>query len=75
VVNFGTGSATRVLDLAHLAADACGAPRSLVRLAEPLDHDTMPVAIADVAKLRTTGWSPQTSLSEGLQRLWNSLKI
>jgi dTDP-6-deoxy-L-talose 4-dehydrogenase (NAD+) len=73
-VNIGTGCGTRVFDLALLAADACGAPRSLVQRAEPLDHDTMPVAIADAAKLRSTGWRSQMSLKDGLERLWTSLR-
>jgi len=74
-VNIGTGSGVRVFDVAHFAADTAGAPRSLVQRSEPPDLDTMPVAVADVSKLRATGWSPQTSLSEGLERLWRSLKM
>lgn len=74
-VNIGCGKGISVLELAREIADTVGAPLSLVHGLNPPGADLMPVAIADNSKLRTTGWSPQLTLPEGLHRLWNTLKI
>jgi dTDP-6-deoxy-L-talose 4-dehydrogenase (NAD+) len=68
-VNIGTGTGTRVFDVATEVAVVMQADPGLVRRLDPPDHDLMPAAIADTARLRALGWSARIALRDGLARL------
>jgi nucleoside-diphosphate-sugar epimerase len=72
-VNIGSGEGVRILDLAREIARIVGADPALVSRANPPSLDPFPVTVADMAKLRSAGWSRRVSLVEGLQRLRASL--
>lgn len=74
-VNLGTGEGTSIRGVAERAADAIGAPRSLVRDAEPAGRDPRPFVVADATRLRSTGWRPEVDLDEGLRRLATALGL
>ncbi len=66
-VNLGSGEAVTVAHLAHEAAVTSGCELDLVRVAaEPID-DPNPLVLADIGRLRESGWEPSVSLCEGLQ--------
>lgn len=73
-VNVGTGEGISVEELAGQIAELLHADTGLLRHAPELSEDPTPVVIADNRRLRSIGWSPRTSLNEGLQRLIDSLK-
>jgi dTDP-6-deoxy-L-talose 4-dehydrogenase (NAD+) len=72
-VNLGSGRGVSIDELARRIATTFGFDPALVRHADAPGVDAMPVAVANIAKLRSTGWSPDTSLDEGLRRLAASL--
>ena len=73
-VNVACGSGVRILDLARQIARTVGADPSLVSGANPPTPDPFPMTIADVSKLRDSGWQPSISLSSGLERMWQTLR-
>lgn len=72
-VNLGSGQGIAICDLAAEIANIAGASRDLVTEADPLADDPFPVTVADVARLKSTGWEPRYSLREGLERLSSAL--
>jgi dTDP-6-deoxy-L-talose 4-dehydrogenase (NAD+) len=73
-VNVAGGNGVRILDLARHIARAVGADPALVSGANPPAPDPFPTTIADVSKLRDSGWEPGIPLSFGLDRMWQSLR-
>lgn len=73
VVNIGSGAGVSILEISRMIARVAGAEPSLVRASENPSADPMPVAVADIGKLRATGWRPRIPLEEGLRRLRISL--
>jgi len=72
-INVGCGAGVSIRDLAETVAGLLGCDPGLVRPAEVLGVDPFPHTVADAAKIRSTGWSPSVSLSDGLRRLAASL--
>lgn len=73
-VNVGTGEGISVEELAGSIAGLLHVDTGLLRHATELSEDPTPVVIADTRRLHSIGWSPRTSLNEGLQRLIDSLQ-
>jgi dTDP-6-deoxy-L-talose 4-dehydrogenase (NAD+) len=72
-VNLGTGRGVSIHDLAQTIARLVGRDPALVRHDERPTPDAMPVAVADVSRLGSLGWTPPTALDQGLGRLIGSL--
>lgn len=74
VYNIGTPQETTVLELAELICDMTGAERSSIQFtthAEAIgaSYEDIPRRVPDVSRIkRTVGWSPTTSLREGLRK-------
>ena len=73
-VNIGTGNGISILDLALKVATLVGADPGLVQVAEELSVDPTPVMIAATERIRSLGWSPSTSLDQGLRQLHEKLQ-
>lgn len=65
-VNVGSGTAPAVRAVAEHIADAVPAPRSLLRFGALPDRDEPATIVADVARLRATGWAPRFDLAAGI---------
>ncbi len=67
-INIGTGTGVTVEELARTLAGLAGHPEAVVTaeevVADPLDH-----VVADAARIKSLGWSPQVALVEGLRQL------
>ncbi|OAI57039.1 hypothetical protein AYO49_03020 [Verrucomicrobiaceae bacterium SCGC AG-212-N21] len=74
-VNIGTGQGVRILDLARDIARVCGGREGQVRRSPTPAEDPFPITVANVSKLRSTGWLPRVGLAEGLERLHVSLGL
>jgi dTDP-6-deoxy-L-talose 4-dehydrogenase (NAD+) len=72
-VNLGSGRGVSIDDLAHTIVRLVGRDPSLIRHDEVPAPDASPFAVADTSKVRSTGWTPSTSLEDGLRRLLGSL--
>lgn len=72
-VNVGTGRGISILDLGTEIARLLGVDPALVRPAAIPAEDPTPFVVADVGRLRGIGWSPQTSMTDGLRKLIESL--
>jgi len=72
-VNIATGTGIQILELAKMVAKHCGCKPERVSRAVSLHHDEFPITVADISKLRETGWSPRITLEQGLARLFGSL--
>jgi UDP-glucose 4-epimerase len=69
VFNIGTGKETSVLDL--YAACAARASSGAEPLFEPARLGEVRQSVLDVSRARSAlGWSPRTSLEQGLERTW-----
>lgn len=64
-LNVGTGSDVTIAELAHAIARVVGYRGELVFDAEK--PDGTPRKLTDSSRVRSLGWAPRTSLSEGLQ--------
>jgi len=73
-VNVGSGNDCSIQHLAQTIVSLLGASSDLIRVAEILGRDPNPVVVADISKLRTTGWKPATTLDDGLQKLIDSFR-
>ena len=65
-VNVGTGEDVTILELATLVSEIVGFSGRI--LVDPSKPDGTPLKLMDVSRLRSMGWSPATSLREGLDR-------
>ncbi len=72
-VNLGTGEGVRIMHLASQILRSLGVDESMAVAANPPASDPFPVTVARTERLRSTGWSPQVSLEEGIDRLKQSL--
>jgi dTDP-6-deoxy-L-talose 4-dehydrogenase (NAD+) len=73
-VNVGGGRGVRILDLAREIARTVGTEASLVSGANPPAPDPFPTTVADISKLRDSGWQPKISLTAGLDRMWHAVQ-
>ncbi len=68
-VNVGTGEELKIIDIARLIADIAG-----YRGAWKFDRsrqDGTPRKLSDSSLLKTLGWTPRTSLRDGLQATYD----
>jgi UDP-glucuronate decarboxylase len=63
-VNLGSDDEMRVLDIAEAVRRATGSQSDIVH--EPLPTDDPRQRRPDLARARALGWSPRTSLADGL---------
>lgn len=63
-VNVGTGTDVTILELARLVARTVGFQGEI--LTDPGKPDGTPRKLLDISTIKTTGWSPQIGLDEGL---------
>jgi dTDP-6-deoxy-L-talose 4-dehydrogenase (NAD+) len=69
-VNVACGRGIRIFDLAQKIAQVVQADPSLVSGANPPAHDPFPTVVADISRLKDSGWTPRLSLAQGLERMW-----
>lgn len=69
-VNVACGRGVRIFDLAQKIAQVVQADPSQVSAANPPAHDPFPTTVADISRLKGTGWTPRLSLAQGLERMW-----
>jgi len=67
-VNIGTGRGTSIRELAETIASVVGFRGALAF--DPSKPDGAPEKVLDSSRLRSLGWSPRTSLQEGLRRTY-----
>ncbi|HMM60159.1 MAG TPA: GDP-L-fucose synthase, partial [Candidatus Rifleibacterium sp.] len=65
-VNLGCGEDISIADLAALVAEVTGFKGRLTF--DTTKPDGTPRKLLDTSRLRALGWSPQTSLEQGLRR-------
>ncbi|NOX72399.1 MAG: GDP-L-fucose synthase [Alphaproteobacteria bacterium] len=68
-INVGTGTGCTIRELAETLADVTGFTGQLVF--DTSKPDGMPRKLLDTSRLTALGWTPQTSLREGLQSAYN----
>lgn len=73
IVNVGTGIGLKVREIAETLARLLGESAQF-DLSETVP-DPCPRLVADAARLCSLGWSPRTSLDEGLRRLIGTLSL
>ena len=62
-----------MLEVAEMACDIAGAPRSLIIEVEPPINQTV-VKRLMAQRLKGIGWKPEISLEEGIRRTYNAVK-
>ncbi|MFN7563502.1 MAG: NAD-dependent epimerase/dehydratase family protein [Prosthecobacter sp.] len=67
--NVGTGGGITLAELGRRIARVLGVDEGLVRAAEGVPPDGMPVIVACAERLRKTGWLPRVTLDEGVGKL------
>lgn len=70
-INVACGQGIRIFDLAWKIAQVVQGDLSLVSGANPPAHDPFPTTVADISRLKDSGWSPRISLLQGLERTWH----
>ncbi|WP_038172423.1 NAD(P)-dependent oxidoreductase [Verrucomicrobium sp. BvORR106] len=65
-INVGSGQGIRIVDFARAAAEIVGAEAGHIKEVDPPAADPFPVTVADISRLRASGWVPQVSLHQGL---------
>lgn len=65
-INVGTGEDLKIKDLAQMIRDIVGFTGE-IRF-DNTKYDGTPRKLLDVTRMKSLGWSPQTSLREGIQR-------
>lgn len=71
-VNVGTGSKTRISEIASALAQIIGRTE-LVEFGPANELDPLDFVVADVARLRGLGWEPKVELEQGLRRLVHAI--
>ncbi len=69
-VNVGSGVDLSILDLANIVAETVGYTGRIE--CDPSKPDGTPRKLTDISLLQSTGWSPRTSLKEGLARTYKA---
>lgn len=72
-VNVGSGTGLRIRALAERIARTLEVSESLIAEAEVPQEDPWPVQVATMSRLDALGWSPKTSLANGLRLLIESM--
>ena len=70
LVNIGSGEEISILALAKAVATIVGFTGTIKT--DPDKPDGTPRKLSDISLIRSTGWSPQVSLSEGLRSAYDS---
>lgn len=74
VWNVGRDDDNRSLEeVAQIACDLAGAPRSLINMVQPPAMQTV-VKKLRTQRLRDLGWQPTVELEEGMERLWDWIR-
>ncbi|MFN3190744.1 MAG: GDP-L-fucose synthase family protein [Aureliella sp.] len=68
-VNVGAGQDLSILQLAELISDVIGYEGKIET--DPSKPDGTPRKLTDISLLRSTGWSPETSLRDGLAKTYD----
>lgn len=68
-VNLGSGQGSSIGHLAQTIAGLMEIDPALIRTADSPGVDPAPFMVANISKIRTTGWEPSMSLTSGLQKL------
>lgn len=66
-INIGSGEGIRIVDFARAAAAVLGIEADHIKDSQPPAVDPFPVTVADISKLRASGWEPQVTLQQGLR--------
>lgn len=69
-VNVACGDGIGIFDLAQEIARIVQADPALVSGANPPVPDSFPTTVADISKLKDSGWTPRIPLAQGLERTW-----
>ncbi|MDX1927909.1 MAG: GDP-L-fucose synthase [Pirellulaceae bacterium] len=67
-VNVGMGEDLSILELAHMVADQVGYNGQI--LTDTTKPDGTPRKLTDISLIKSTGWSPTTSLKEGIKHTY-----
>ena len=67
-VNVGTGEDLTIAQLAHLVADTVGYTGTITW--DTTRPDGTPRKLLDITPLRTTGWEPTITLTDGIRTTW-----
>ncbi len=70
LVNVGSGEEISIRDLAELVADIVGFRGEIQT--DPDQPDGTPRKLADITRIRDTGWEPAIQLSDGIKMAYNS---
>jgi GDP-L-fucose synthase len=71
-VNVGSGEDLSILELTKLVARTIGYSGEI--LTDPSKPDGTPRKLTDISLLRSTGWSPTTQLSVGIEKTYDDFK-
>lgn len=74
-INVGTGNGITIESLARHLVSLLGSDEKLIQKNPAAGPDPLPKIVADASRLMQTGWRPQVSISDGLQRLIDSMPL
>ena len=72
-INLGTGTGVEVIEMARTLGRLMGC-EDQVQPANPPAVDTLPFVVAEISRLRSLGWLPQTSIDSGLRQLAETMR-
>jgi dTDP-6-deoxy-L-talose 4-dehydrogenase (NAD+) len=73
-VNVATGEGIQIEEMARMIAIECGFHPDCITRPPVIVKDPFPVTVADITKLRESGWRQRISLQEGIAKLCASLR-
>ncbi|MBI4707966.1 MAG: GDP-L-fucose synthase [Candidatus Omnitrophica bacterium] len=68
-VNIGAGDDIRIIDLAKLIKEITGFEGTIKN--DPSKPDGTPKKLLDISRIKSLGWTPRTSLSEGIRKTYS----
>lgn len=72
--NLGSGESISVTDLAKLIIESMKLKGVKIETGHQNWHGDVPVTLADISKLKKTGWSPKVRINEGVKKIIGWLK-
>jgi GDP-L-fucose synthase len=72
LINIGTGEDLTIRELAELVCKVVGFPGELVL--DPTRPDGTPRKLMDVSRINALGWKAQTTLEDGIRRVYETVK-